>query len=229
LTPPDDYVGEMIARHQIDDATAEALLAGSAVSGDLRPLAEVVHACRRMARQPVRPSATLARRIAAGAFPRPAGRYRAPAAGSGHRRRRTLTRTAWIAVTGGVVAAVAGVGTAGFAGVLPDQAQERFEDVVETVTPYEFPLRGNENDRNRFGEEVSEDARDGGVDGGEIGERAREQGDEHRPVDPPAEPGVPPDLPAPARPDHPGPGRPGPGDVPAPPASDRRPAAPPGR
>jgi hypothetical protein len=236
LTLPDDYVGEMIALHQIDDVTAEALLAGRAVDDDLRPLAEVVQAYRRMARQPERPSPALAGQIAAGVFIGPAESYQVPAAARGHRRQsRSFIRTAWIAVPGGVVAAVAGVGAAGFAGVLPEQAQDQFESVVETVTPYEFPPHANENaepgdacepGQPICGEEVSEDATDGGVDGGEVSERARNQGDYRRPVDPPTEPGVPPDV-APADPKPPV--DPGPDNIPTPPTDGRRPTAPPGR
>lgn len=245
MRPPDDYVSEMIALHQIDDATAEALLAGRTVTDELAPLAEVVRAYRRMADQPVRPSTELARQMATGLFTGSAEQYQpATGAGRGRRRRpsRTVARTVWVAVLGGAAAAVAGVGTAGFAGVLPDPAQERFETVVETVTPFEFPQQADENaefgdacepDQPICGEEVSEDAKDGGVDGGEISERAREQGDERRPVDlptvVPGGPGKPSNLPTPANPDQPTPDDPGPGNVPAPPADERRPTAPPGQ
>jgi len=58
--------------------------------------------------------------------------------------------------------------------------------MIESVTPIDFP------DRAEFGQEVAEDARDGGADGQQISEQAREQGrqpavpggqtDEHRPA-----------------------------------------------
>lgn len=131
----------------------------------------------------------------------------------------------------GIAVATAGVGTAGFADALPDPAQARFEHVVESVTPITFPDQANQN--SEFGEEVSEDARDGGVDGEEISEKAREQGEARRPTElptagperpgPPADPGKPTELPTP---DQPGP----PATLPIePPTEDDRPIPPPGR
>jgi hypothetical protein len=244
MSLPDDYVSEMIARHQIDDATAEALLAGRAVSAELRPLAEVVRTYRRMARQPVRPSAALARQMAAGTFDGSPEHYQpAGATGRGRRRRerRVAPRAALVVVLGGAAAAVAGVTSAGFAGVLPEAAQERFENVVETVTPYEFPQPAGEEaefgdacepDRPICGEEVSEDARDGGVDGDEVSDRAREQGEDRRPDElptvAPGQPGEPSSGPAPADQVVPTPPPPGSGTVPTPPVEERRPITPPG-
>jgi hypothetical protein len=235
LTPPGDYGSEMIAQSSIDDATAEALLAGRAVSAELEPLAEVVRAYRRIADRPVVPTAELAHQMSVGLFTRSVELV-PQRTGNGNRRhrraRRRPVRTA-VALAGGAGALVVGVGTAGFAGVLPEPAQDRFETVVESVTPYEAPERNSggtepgeadpvrEHSENaEFGGDVSDDARDGGVDGDEISEEARGQGDEHYPPDPPAQ--------APAergRPPDPGPRA---GKPPAPPRGESRPFAPPG-
>jgi hypothetical protein len=226
---------------QIDDATAEALLAGRPVRPALEPLTAVLAAYRRAADRPVRPSAELAARLAGGftiatAAPcRPAvgdrdGRGRRPSAGRRRRYRRmpavevlatVAAKLAGMSVAAkalaGIAVATVGVGTAGFAGTLPGPAQERFQTVVESVTPITFPDQASEN--AEFGREISEDARDGGVDGAEVSEKARQQGDLHQPVELPAAPGRPAELPTP---DQPGPPDPPPGE-------DHRPTAPPGR
>jgi hypothetical protein len=249
--PGGDYLPEMQIRSQIDDATAEALFAGQPVPPALEPLIAALAAYRRAADRPVRPSRELAAALATGEFAATAvpcrpvvwdrdGRGRRPAAG----RRRRPSRMPAVEVVAvaaaklaglslaakalaGVAIATVGVGTAGFAGALPGPAQERFDTVVESVTPISFPDRASEN--AEFGEEVSEDARDGGVDGTEISEKARQLGDQHAPVElpavvpgtagQPAQPGPPSDLPTP--------GLPGPPDPP--PGEDHRPTAPPGR
>jgi hypothetical protein len=252
MTPFGDYVDEMTALTEIDDTTAEALLAGRAVAAELEPLTEVVRAYRQVADRPVRPSPELATlmtvgRIAAAAGqPPPAavnGSRRPPGTTAGKRRRGRMTARAALAAAGsrlggvsvavktgaGAAVALVGMSTAGLAGVLPDQAQDRFESVVESVSPYEFPQKAT--DRSEFGERVSEDATDGGVDGDEISEEARRQGEERRPselptqapADPanPDQPGQPDDLPIPDEAGDPGPPI-------APPGQERRPVAPPG-
>jgi hypothetical protein len=226
MTPSGDYVHEMPTLHEIDDATAEAILTGRAVSPEL---AGFMQALNRTASRPVAPSDELAERMARGDFGRSAGAHRLAA----HRPQgrgigtaaRAWTRTGVRVLAavprsfsgarqsvklGAIVALVAvpvlGLSGIGFAGALPDPVQERFEGLVESVTPYEFPARPAE-DRSGFGDRVSEDAKDGGVDGPEISEEAREknqgQNEERRPVDPePAvdpEPGVPA---TPGPPDH---------------------------
>ncbi|MGH3683241.1 MAG: hypothetical protein ACRDT2_23695, partial [Natronosporangium sp.] len=227
--PAGDYVTEMPMFRQIDDDTADALLAGRPVPASLEPLTVVVSAFRQVASQPVGPSRVLAARMAAGDFtgvaaagPDPATDGLPCTVGVGHRRggrsaagrrrrRRTMPGIAGLAAVAakvagmsvaakalaGVAVAATGVSAAGLTGVLPDPAQERFETVVETVTPYTFPERAG--DRSEFGEQVSEDANDGGVDGPEISERAREQGDRLRPDDlptaVPTRPGPPTELP----------------------------------
>jgi hypothetical protein len=110
--------------------------------------------------------------------------------------------TAAAKASAGIAVALASIGTAGAAGVLPDAAQDRFDTVVESVNSTEDPRPADEN--AEFGQRVSEDAQDGGVDGGEISEQARQQGDAHRPeqlptpaAGQPAEPGRPAELPTP--------------------------------
>ncbi|WP_157575053.1 hypothetical protein [Jiangella muralis] len=121
------------------------------------------------------------------------------------------------------------------AGALPDAAQQRVESVIETVTPISFDEPGE------FGQDVAEDAQDGGVDGQEVSEDAQElggkpddPGEGHEPVLPdlpttvpttpgehrPDDPGRPDDRPS-ADPTHP------PADPAEPPVSpDERPADP---
>jgi hypothetical protein len=118
----------------------------------------------------------------------------------------------------GLAVALASIGTAGAAGVLPDPAQNRFDSVVESVTGDQPTPAGPASENAEFGQQVSEDARDGGVDGAEISEQARQLGDQHRPdqAPVPAEPGQPTDLPTPddqsgALPTDPGSQRPTPG------------------
>ncbi|MPZ25047.1 MAG: hypothetical protein GEV12_00980 [Micromonosporaceae bacterium] len=252
--PAGDYVFEMPMFRQIDDDTADALLAGRPVPASLEPLTVVMTAFRQVASQPVWPNRTLAARMAVGDFtgfadagPDPAatgtagvGHRRGGLAGPGKRRRRrrmpgvaglaaAAAKVAGMSVAAkalaGVAVAATGVSTAGLAGVLPDPAQERFETVVETVTPFTFPEQAS--DRSEFGERVSEDAKDGGVDGAEISEEARQPGDQQRPDDlpavVPAQPGQPTDLPTPDEAAEPMP----PADLPVDPGTDHRPTAPP--
>lgn len=151
MTLRDDYLEEMPGRRPIDDAMAEELFAGRPVPTDLEPLATALRALREVSRQAVPPSAELAARMAAGTVAVSPVRPGWAAGGQ-------LPRTAWriavalVAAVGraslaakfaaaGVVVAVLGVGSAGFAGSLPDPVQERFETVVESVLPYQFPER----------------------------------------------------------------------------------------
>ena len=220
----------MLASQPIDDATAEALLAGR-LDGD--PLAAAIHAYREAARRPLpAPSAELTALMVTGGpatlgLPgRAANRTRPRRAPATARRTWSRIRTAVVAglavvaaklaslslpakAAGGLALALASLTTAGVTGVLPDPAQERFDTVVESVTGDEDPPPAEQNPQ--FGERVSEDARDGGVDGEETSEDARRQGEEtsedarrqgeQRPPDLPAPV---PDLPAPV-PDLPAP------------------------
>lgn len=210
----------------LDDASVEALLRGSTVAPELEPLAGFVRAIRTAAAEPARPSRELADRMASGVFvtDRPDRRAKAGT---------TLSKLAAMSlrakVATGCAAALTGLTGVSAAGALPDAAQERVETMIESITPIDFP------DRAEFGQEVAEDAQDGGVDGQQISERAKEQGqqsadpgnqgqaDDHRSAGTPDGPptGLPtPDrtLPEPAqdRPDpddHPGAGSTGRPDV----------------
>lgn len=158
MTWTDDYPGDMSAVGQIDDATAERLLAGRQVTAELEPIAAVVRALREVSAEPVRPSAELGRQMAAGEFSgTPVYSYQPPPGpGLARRARRVVVAAvttpgrlrlpARLAAAGAAVALV-GAGTAGFAGTLPDPVQNRFESVVESVSPYEFPAKAADPDR----------------------------------------------------------------------------------
>jgi hypothetical protein len=201
LTRAGDYRGEMNAPYELDDATAEAILAGRAVPADLEPVARLVAMYRDAARWPVRPSGELAALLAKGGFEPAPGRGRTATASTKVRR----TPMAWlsrlaglsIAVKAIIVAAigVAGLGTAAAAGVLPDPVQDRVDAVVGSVIDREPPAPDNDN--AEFGDRVSEDAKDGGVVGPQISEQARQQGDQHRPTEAPGQRGRPTELPTP--------------------------------
>jgi hypothetical protein len=146
----DDYPGEMPVPSRIDDATAEALFAGRAVHPDLAALATAVQALRDVSQQPAPPpSAALAAMMAAGAFPAPAEapsvrqrflRVVGTLRRQGFGRVRGLRLAARLGVAG-LAVGVVGFGSAGFAGSLPEPAQQRFESVVESVTPFRFAER----------------------------------------------------------------------------------------
>jgi hypothetical protein len=208
-----DYGGDMFTRRPLDDASVEAVLRGGQVPAELEPLAGAVRMIRSTALETVRPSAELASRMATGVFP------------VDDVKRSTLSKLAAMSlrakIATGFAAALTGLTGATAAGALPDAAQQRVETAIESVTPIDFP------ESAEFGQEVAEDARDGGVDGQEISEKAHERGnqpddpgaqgkaDEHRPADVPA--GPPTALPTPDQ-VPPGP----PADIPIP---DDRPGA----
>lgn len=216
MTPTDDYTGEMPLLRQVDDATAERLLAGQPVPPDLESVATVVRALREVSAKPARPSDALRQQMAAGVFTDgPVYSYR-PATGGVVRRvvaavttkiagARLATKLAGAAV----VAAVLGTATAGFAGSLPEPVQDGFENVVESVTPYDFsertgggrvgpaeapdspepdPERGGGDRPAEPGAGPSGEPGNGGVEGPEVGEDARDEA-----------PGRPTDLPTPAQ------------------------------
>jgi hypothetical protein len=167
----------MYAQRELDDATVEGVLRGGPVPADLEPLAAALSSLRERQEQPVRPSAELAARMATGDFasavaPRPSRR----SAGRHAARRRLATLPLRARIAAGSLLALGGLASATAAGALPDEAQQRMEAVIEAVTPFEF------SDSSEFGQDVSDDARDGGVDGDEINERAKEQG--RQPDDP---------------------------------------------
>jgi hypothetical protein len=189
----------MNAPYELDDATAEAILAGRAVPADLEPLARVVAMYRDTARWPVEPRGELAALLVRGAF-EPAPR-RGRSAAAARKERRTpmalLSRLAGLSIAlksiVGAAILLVGLGTAAVAGVLPDPVQDRVDSVVGSVIDREPPAPDNEN--AEFGDRVSEDARDGGVDGPEISEEARQQGEQRQPTDVPG--GQPTELPTP--------------------------------
>lgn len=222
MTSSGDYSGEMSTPERIDDATAEALLAGRMVS-EQEPLVWAVRAYRDAGHRSVpEPRDELAALMAAGGPVSAAAQPRAADERNRRGLRATVTRK-WrrvrMAVISGLAAAaaklaglstaakasaglgiaLASVGAAGTTGTLPDPAQDRFDTVVESVTSEQTPQpAGDEN--SEFGERVSEDAKDGGVDGEEISEEARQQGEQHRPELPtqaPGEAGKPSELPTP--------------------------------
>jgi hypothetical protein len=147
VSAADDYSGEMPGSRQIDDATAEQLLGGRRVPAELESVATVVRALREVSTQPVRPSDTLRRQMAAGSFTgSPAYAYRPGSRDNPVRRVATVLvvrigrlRLGTKLVAAGAAVAVLSVGSAGFAGTLPAPVQSRFETVVESVTPYQFP------------------------------------------------------------------------------------------
>ena len=174
-------------RTLLDDAAVEALLRGDCVPPELEPLAEVVDFVRAVASSPVQPSPLLAECMATGVF-------RAPESAAINRRRgahasrkpSTVVRSRLARmsfrtkVAAGLAASLSGVSLATATGALPDAAEQRARTVIEQVTPIDFP------DSAGFGQEVSDDAQDGGVDGAEVSERARQKSD---------------DVPAPTTPD----------------------------
>lgn len=148
MSQSDDGAAEMTTSQGStdDDAAAERLLRGRPVDG-ANDLATLVEQLRRLRSQPPAPNAALAVLLAKGfdpastsaaadvpvwpAVPR-RGLLRHPAA-----RVAGLSLLAKIALGGGV--AVAGVGSAAGAGVLPAVVQDRVAQVVGALTPFEVP------------------------------------------------------------------------------------------
>lgn len=171
-----DYPSEMPLLREIDDATAEAVLRGDDVPAEFEPLVSAIAALRSAPQPPVRPTAELATRMAAGDFAgsRASGRGRYSAGRRSVRNRSARVRLAALPLRAKIAAAVAlaggGLATATVAGALPEPAQQRVQSVIESVTPIEFRAPAD------FGREVADDARDGGVDGREVREKARQLG-----------------------------------------------------
>jgi hypothetical protein len=201
MMPMGDRFDERSGWPSIDDPQVEALLAGREVPADLAPLAAVVGALKEAAVQPAPPAPSLALQISAGTFggaeaappPTPTGDRRLPdgwwvPAPPGWTvevtevQPRLAARTASV----GVVIVLLGVGTAGFHGALPEPAQVRFERVVETVTPYEFPERTVGGIGSGVQRSVSDDDGDPGGHG-ESGDRTA--GEAHGAAGPAVEPG----------------------------------------
>lgn len=187
MTALGDDVNEM-PPHTLDDETVEAVLRGEFAQPELRPLVEVVGALRATAALPARPSAELVTRIAAGDFagvpaaafdPRggvaetPRGKV-GQVVHAGRSKLAAMSTRAKVAV--GLAAGITALTGVSAAGALPDAAQDRVESVIEVVTPITF-----DDEPAEFGQDVSDDARDGGVDGQDVSERAR---DAHHPDEP---------------------------------------------
>ncbi|TQN35674.1 hypothetical protein FHU33_4902 [Blastococcus colisei] len=228
---------------QLDDAF-EAYLAGRLVPAEAAPLALFADSVREMSARPGRPSAGLAELLVTGLLtgsvdgstePAPTARGAAATALPGRSRRRSRMFTVLAAglakfasagavahATAGVGVALAGVTSAGAAGVLPAPIQDGVATTIEAVTPFELP--DSADDRASlpeqagvpetgapdelpgpadipagpdFGTSVSDDAQDGGVDGGQVSSDARAT---HQPEQPSATTAVPerPAAPAPA-------------------------------
>ncbi|MBB5787913.1 hypothetical protein [Jiangella mangrovi] len=128
----------MLPLHLLDEDTVEALLAGRPVTPGLAPLAGAVGELRAAARQPVRPSAELAQRMASGDFSgiSPAPLLPEPAP---HRLRSWLAGVSPRArVVTGAVIVFTGLTAATATGALPGGAQAHMESFIETVTPISF-------------------------------------------------------------------------------------------
>lgn len=215
-----------------DDATVEAILRGVRIPpgghdlAELTALSEAVEAIRRSADEAVPATAELARRIVLGDFagiaPTPPPRHHTVRV---RLRRRVAAMSLRTRAVVGLAAIFTGFTGVAAAGALPDTAQQRVESVIEAVTPITF------DEPDEFGQDVAEDAQDGGVDGQEVSDDAQDlgnkpdgPGDGHEPVLPDL-PTTVPTTPGEHRPDDPG----KPDDVPSadPTAPEQRPTDPP--
>ncbi len=152
-----DGSDDALRRGRLDDATAEALIAGDAGAGtdDLAGVSAFLHELRALGEgPPPSPSPALARMLAdepeprAGSFLRlvasDQGAPASPPAANGHRRRTgagprrpaagVVARAAVVAL-----AATAGMTGAAAARLLPQPAQKAVSTAIEAVTPFEVP------------------------------------------------------------------------------------------
>ncbi|WP_158603022.1 hypothetical protein [Jiangella rhizosphaerae] len=189
----------MLPLHLLDEDAVEALLAGRPVTPGLAPLAGAIGQIRAAARQPVRPSDELARRMASGDFSgiEPAPLTPVP---SGHRLRSWLAGVSPRArVVTGAVVVFTGLTAATAAGALPGGAQARMESFIESVTPISFQRDEPDVDRDDVRDAPSH------VDGAtaEPDDSGRPD-DPGSPVTPPGKPETPPGKPeTPGNPDKP--------------------------
>lgn len=132
----DDVPGEM-TRHEMDDAAAERLLRGSAAAGQ-EPLGLLLSQLRAMGTVAPEPSAALAAMLRDGIPPAAAV---APPVLEAARRRRRVAAVAGMSLAvkllAGTGVAVAAVGTAAGAGVLPEPVRDGVSSVVRTLTPFD--------------------------------------------------------------------------------------------
>ena len=165
MTAPDDYPCDMGMHRELDDAAAEAILAGRPVpDGDLAPVAALVREARFLAREaPPAPSPALAAILAGdpvGAIvfsPAPPDRRTAAAGRPGLVERsrgllpnplaRLLRNVAGAGlaakITLGAGLAAASMTGAAAAGVLPGPVQDAVAGAVRAVTPFEFHGHGD--------------------------------------------------------------------------------------
>lgn len=173
---------------RIDDATAEALLTGRPTAAGDEVMVAFIEDLRASANGPVPPPSVALASVLEGGLVTEKGDLPATAASNvtgpapqaaglpKWRRKRMIISSllAGLSVPAkafvGLSMAAASVGGAAAAGVPVAQ------DVVSAVTPVEF----HSNDNADFGEDVSTDARDGGVDGQETSEKAKAQAEERR-------------------------------------------------
>lgn len=139
MSRPDDVPSEMTS-HEMDDATAERLLRGSAApeQADLEPLGLLLSEVRALGLHAPEPSPALAALLRDGFTPAAAAPSPAPAAVSWRRRLGALAGASLGAkVLLGAGVAVAAVGSAAGAGVLPEAVEDRLRDVFSAVTPFQ--------------------------------------------------------------------------------------------
>ena len=145
------------SRRHLDDATAEALIAGDtgAGTGDLAGVSAFLHDLRALGEgEPPTPSPALARMLAgepeprAGSFLRLVGSDEDASgnsvASNGHRRRAdagSRRPSAGVVAKAAVIALVATAGVTGAAAarLLPEPAQKAVSRAIETVSPFEVP------------------------------------------------------------------------------------------
>lgn len=126
----------------LDDATAERLLRGRPVPGrpELDEAAALVARVRRLADAPPAPGPQLAALLREGFDPAQLPAAAAEVPDLRVRRRRRLAAVAGMSlglkVLAGTGVAMAGVGTAGTAGLLPDAVSDRVAAVVRGATPF---------------------------------------------------------------------------------------------
>lgn len=170
-----DYFDVTSTRHDLDEAAVEALLRGEQAPRELEPLAVALRVVHASGSVPVRPSPALAERMARGDFS-DVPLHDQSMIGRAMQRLARLSIRAKIASV--IAVGITGASGVAAAGALPDAAQAKVENVVEAVTPIEFSENAD------FGQDVADDARDGGVDGQEIADEARERGAANRPTTP---------------------------------------------
>jgi hypothetical protein len=182
--PAGDDQDEMRTHRMLDERTVEAVLAGRSLPEGREELHDLAAFCADVratfdgAPAPA-PSDELAAFIAAGTAAEPTPLTRRTSRMRAQTLRRVvvtkLATAGLLAKAGMAVAATATVvGGVGAAGALPTPAQDAFDRAVGNEARADLPEEAG------FGQDVSTDARDGGVDGGEISDEARARAEERR-------------------------------------------------